>query len=207
LANEIIVLQIILITIIVYFGRLGFNKLFGQTASERREFIEKTKDVQNRLSESMGDAEEFERLQKEMTELAQQMLKKQLIPCCVSCITFIVLWAILDVIYIEYNTGLLPFPVLFFGDGWVGLYILVSFSLVGISYLIRLTYRKIKGIESTSPGLFNLLSSSNIRNPSQRSILSMPTRSQLDQTDKNLNDKQIETEEMRKDSWKDRIQK
>ncbi len=150
MANEIIILQIVLITIIVYFSRLVFNKIFGQSASERREFSKKKKDIQNRLKQAMGDAEEFTRLQKEYMALMKQMMLKPMIPICVCCIVFLVLWVILGVIYADYSTGLIFFPVPFVGDGWAGLYILTSFSIFGISYLIRLIYRKISHLEKVS---------------------------------------------------------
>ncbi len=197
MANEIIILQIVLITVIVYFSRLVFIKIFGQSASERRDFIDKTKDIQNRLNQAMGDAEEFTRLQKEYMALMKQMMIKQMVPMCVCCITFWVLWAILGIIYADYSAGLIFFPVLFFGDGWVGLYILTSFSLFGVSYLIRLIYRKIKGIES--PSLWRP------QGLSQSSLLTIPTKSQLEEDSKKLDDEYIDDEKMRKDAWKDKI--
>ena len=63
-----------LITVIVYFSRLAFYKLFGQTSSERRELLQNIQDMQNRLNEVMGDADEFGKLQKEATELMKQMM-------------------------------------------------------------------------------------------------------------------------------------
>lgn len=197
MANEIIILQIVLITTIVYFSRFVFNKIFGQSASERREFIKKTKEMQKRLNQTMGDAEEFKRLQKEYMGLMKQMMVKQMIPMCVCCITFWVLWAILGIIYADYSTGLIFFPVLFFGDGWAGLYILTSFSIFGVSYLIRLVYRKIKGIESTS--LWHAQSTS------QSPFFSIPKKSQLEEVSEKSDDEYIEDEKMRKDAWKDKI--
>ena len=77
MAHEVILLQIVLITFAVYFGRLGFNKVFGLSSSERRELMQKTMDLQTNMNETMGDPEATERLQKEAMELMQQMLKKQ----------------------------------------------------------------------------------------------------------------------------------
>jgi len=197
MVNEIVILQIVLITVIVYFSRLVFNKIFGQSSSERRELINKTKDIQNRLNQAMGDAEEFKRLQDEYMGLMKQMMIKQMIPMCACCIIFWVLWVILGIIYVDYSKELLPFPVLFFGDGWIGLYILTSFSLFGISYLIRYIYRKIKGIESTS--LWH------VQSKSQSSLFAIPTRSQLKEVSEKPDDEYIEDEKMRKDAWKDKI--
>ncbi len=197
MANEIIILQIVLITVIVYFSRLVFNKIFGQSASERNELTDKTKEMQNRLNKAIGDAEEFTRLQKEYMALMKQMMIKQTVPMLVCCIIFLVLWVILGVIYADYSTGLIFFPVLFIGDGWAGLYILTSFSIFGVSYLIRLIYRKIKGIESTS--LWH------VQSKSQSSLLAIPTKSQLEEVSEKLDDEYIEDEKMRKDAWKDKI--
>lgn len=205
MANEIIILQIMLITVIVYFSRLAFYKLFGQTSSERRELFQKIQDMQNRLNEVMGDADEFGKLQKETIKLMKQMMIKQIIPMCISCITFLVLWIILGIIYAEYSTGLIPFPVLLIGDGWGGLYIMTSLGLFVVVYLIKFTYRKIKGIESPSLRGYNLLSPSRTSAGTQSSLFSISTRSQVDRVSIESEDEYSETEKMKKDAWKEKI--
>ena len=205
MANEIIILQIMLITVIVYFSRLAFYKLFGQTSSERRELFQKIQDMQNRLNEVMGDADEFGKLQKETIKLMKQMMIKQIIPMCISCITFLVLWIILGIIYAEYSTGLIPFPVLLIGDGWGGLYIMTSLGLFVVVYLIKFTYRKIKGIESPSLRGYNLLSPSRTSAGTQSSLFSISTSSQVDRVSIESEDEYSETEKMKKDAWKEKI--
>ncbi len=205
MANEIIILQIMLITVIVYFSRMAFYKLFGQTSSERRELLQNIQEMQNRINEVVGDADEFGKLQKEAMGLMKQMMIKQMIPMCISCITFWVLWVILGIIYVDYSTGLIPFPVLFFGDGWVGLYIIISFGLFVVVYLIKFTYRKIKGIESPSLRGFNLLSPSRTSAGTQSSLFSISNRSQVDRVSIESEDEYSETEKMKKDAWKEKI--
>ena len=198
MAHEEIILQVIIITIVVYFARMAFNKFFGLSGSERRDLMQKSMDLQKNLNEAMGDPNEVERLQKEAMELMQQMLKKQMIPMCISCITFLVLWAILGIVYMDFsaNSGLLPFPVLFFGDGWEGLYVLTSFSLVGISFLIRYIYKKAKGIES-GPGLLSMLSAGAGQSASQSLMFSTAPSASSDDVE----------EDKKSDAWKEKLKK
>lgn len=201
MAHEVILLQIVLITIAVYFGRLGFNKLFGLSSSERRELMQKTMDLQTSMKETTGDPEAMAALQKEAMVLMQQMLKKQMIPMCVSCISFWILWAILGVFYAEYsvNAGLLPFSVFIFGNGWEGVYILTSFSILGISILIKYLYKKKKGIESSGPGLFDLLSGGASQATPRNLLISRPDTTEA------VEKEEASSDEEREDSWKDRI--
>ena len=139
-----------------------FNKLLGITPGVAKEIREKAVNLQDRMktAQMMGDGQQMRQLQQESMHLTKQMMKKQLIPTCIRCIIFLVIFAILGVIYADYASGLLPFPILIFGDGWVALYFLFS---IGFSLLIWATkklYKKVtgKGDKGKTREILNMLS-------------------------------------------------
>ena len=135
-----IVIQIFLITVaMVAFSEL-LNKLMGLNMGTARGLREKTKNLQERMrtAQLTNDREELYQLQQESIQLTKEMMKKQLLPSCVRCIIFFGIFAVLNFIYADYSQGIFPFPILFFGSGWVALYFLFS---IGLSLLVWGTKR------------------------------------------------------------------
>ncbi|MBY9004945.1 MAG: DUF106 domain-containing protein [Candidatus Lokiarchaeota archaeon] len=149
MANEIIIFQIFLVTLGMVAVSMIFNKLTGLNPESAREIRELSLDLQERMraSQQEGNVENLRQLQQESMELTKTMMKKQLIPSCVRCFIFIGIFGILGGFFGQYATGLLPFPVLFFGSGWVGVYFLFSISISLLIYLIKRGYRKMTGKE------------------------------------------------------------
>lgn len=147
MANEIIILQIFLITLGITLFSLLFNKIFGLKASAMREFRDKAMNLQERLKNAqlMQDYQLMRQLQVETSMMMKDMMKKQMIPMCLRCFIFLGIWAVLGFIYADYSTGLLPFPIPLLGDGWFAVYFLFALSMSLIMLVIRLAYKKITG--------------------------------------------------------------
>jgi hypothetical protein len=178
-----------------------FNKIFGLTPSSSREIREQTMALQERMrtAQQEGNAQNLRQLQQESIELTKTMLKKQLIPSCVRCFVFLGIFGILGLFFAEYATGLLPFPVLFFGSGWVGVYFLFSISLSLLIYLARIVYRKMTGKEDK-------------RKLEKQEIMGMlnptsgNTRGYMQLNVEPTEELPIDDPTERKDSWKEKIQ-
>lgn len=149
MTNEIIIFQIFLVTLGMVVLSMIFNKLTGLNQGSAREIREQTMALQERMrtAQQEGNVQTLRELQQESIELTKTMMKKQLIPSCVRCFIFLGIFGILGFFFAEYSTGLLPFPVLFFGSGWIGVYFLFSISLSLIIYLVKRVYRKMTGQE------------------------------------------------------------
>ena len=134
--SEIIIFQIFLVTLGMVTLSMIFNKLMGLNPESAREIREQTTELQERMrvAQQEGNNQDLRRLQQESIELTKTMMKKQMIPSCVRCFIFWGIYGVLGLLFADYSTGLLPFPVLFFGDGWVGVYILVSISISLLVY-------------------------------------------------------------------------
>jgi len=147
--SGIVIFQIFLVTLGMVTLSMVFNKLTGLSPEVAREIREQTLELQERMraAQQEGDNQNLRQLQQESIELTKVMMKKQLIPSCVRCIIFFGIFGILGVFFAQYSTGLLPFPVLFFGDGWVGVYFLFSISISLLIYLLKKLYRKMTGKE------------------------------------------------------------
>jgi len=97
-------------------------------------------------------------INQELFELTKKMTKEQLLPTCLRCGIFWVIYAILGFLYGQYTEGVIPFPMLFFGSGWVGAYFLFSlifgFGFYGLQRLYRkITHREQNVISTEKPGL------------------------------------------------------
>jgi hypothetical protein len=201
MSNEIIIFQIFLITLLMVSLSMIFNKIFGLTPSSSREIREQTMALQERMrtAQQEGNAQNLRQLQQESIELTKTMLKKQLIPSCVRCFVFLGIFGILGLFFAEYATGLLPFPVLFFGSGWVGVYFLFSISLSLLIYLARIVYRKMTGKEDK-------------RKLEKQEIMGMlnptsgNTRGYMQLNVEPTEELPIDDPTERKDSWKEKIQ-
>jgi hypothetical protein len=116
------------------------------------------------------------------------MMKKQMVPLCLRCFIFIGIFMVLGVIYSEYTSGLLPFPILIFGSGWLALYVIFSFYFAFVIWGIK----KLTGVGTSSTKSAREIM--NIVSPVQPGGLrSRGLTPQYEQLPK-------------KDSWKDRIE-
>lgn len=173
-----------------------FNKIMGINPEVAKEFRDKATNLQERMrtAQMMADGQQMMKLQKESMQLTKQMMKKQLVPTCIRCVIFLVIFAILGIVYAEYSSGLLPFPILIFGNGWVALYFLFS---IGFSLLIwgsKKLYKKITGKEDKGKtrDILNILSP-----------MSDGFQTYRPSTTSSINTSSEDLE--RSDSWKDKI--
>ena len=196
MANEFIILQIFFITLGMVVFSMLLNKIMGINPKSAKEFREKAKNLQERMKNAqlISDRQQFSSLQQESMQLTKEMMKKQLLPNCVRCIIFWVIFAIVGIFYTPYG-ALLPFPLLFFGNGWVAVYFIFSIGLTLVIYLTRWGYKKITGKQDSRKNdvteIRNILSGSST---TAKEIFQLDT--QKDDSDTNV---------ARGDSWKERI--
>ncbi|MFX0141321.1 MAG: EMC3/TMCO1 family protein [Candidatus Hodarchaeota archaeon] len=200
MSNIIVIIQIMFITLGMIILGMILNYILGLKKEVLIDLRKKALNLQERMKNAqlIGDYQLMAQLQRESVQFMKLMTKKQLVPMCLRCLIFIGIFAILGFIYSDYNTGLLPFPLLIFGSGWIAIYLIFSlyFSLVifGIKRLTGIGTR-------TQSSLREIMA---IISPTQRiteSPFQISTDSQYQSND--YGDKVAET---RKDSWKDRIE-
>ncbi|MHA2289349.1 MAG: EMC3/TMCO1 family protein [Promethearchaeota archaeon] len=145
MANGDIIIQIMLITIGMVALSEVLNKILGINMEAARELREKSKNLQERMqiAKLSRDPQEMIELQRESVELYKQLMKKQLLPSCVRCLIFWAIFAVIGIVYADYATGLLPFPII--GDGWFSVYFLFSITFSLIVYGFKRLYRKLTG--------------------------------------------------------------
>ena len=196
MANEFIILQIFFITLGMVVFSMLLNKIMGINPKSAKEFREKAKNLQERMKNAqlISDRQQFSSLQQESMQLTKEMMKKQLLPSCLRCIVFWVIFAIIGIFYNPFG-ALLPFPLLFFGDGWVAVYFLFSIGLTLVIYLSRWGYRKITG-----KGVTPRSDVTEIRNILSGSPTGTEETFQFDSPEDDLG-----TSAARGDSWKERI--
>jgi len=148
MANEEIIIQIMLITL----GMVGLseilNRFMGLNMDAAKEMREKSKNLQERMKTARltGNSQEMFELQQESMTLTKLMMKKQMIPSCVRCVIFMGIFGLVGGIYAPYG-NLLPFPILIFGSDWFAVYFLFSISFSLILYGLKRLYRKLTGKE------------------------------------------------------------
>lgn len=152
MANEEIILQIMFITIGMVAVGMILNKIFGLNTEKIKEMREKALNVQERMKtiQLTGDRQQMLEIQRESMQITKEMMKKQLVPTCIRCIIFLVIFAIIGFIYSDYSSGLLPFPILIFGDGWVAIYFLFSIAFTLIIWGVKKLYKKLTGKEDST---------------------------------------------------------
>lgn len=202
--KTIVILQIMFITLgIVVFSRF-FNKIFGLTGKEMKKYREKAKNLQERFNNAriVGDGQMLLQIQTDIKLLTKQMMKKSFLPMCIRCFIFIGIIAVLWIIYKPYGSGLLPFPLLFFGSGWFVIYFLFSLGFSLLFYTIKRVYKKITGKQEKSSNFLRELMSMIL--PSQNTSTGMlniqnPLESQSSSSELN------NEEESKDSSWKERL--
>ncbi|MFX0022496.1 MAG: EMC3/TMCO1 family protein [Candidatus Hermodarchaeota archaeon] len=184
-----VVIQIIFITLGMIALGMVLNHFLGLTKESLQDMRKRALNFQERMKNAqlMGDYQQMAQIQQESAQFMKVMMKKQMIPLCLRCIIFIGIFMVLGLIYADYESGLLPFPLLIFGSGWVAIYlifsVLFSFFIWGVKRLTGMggktqtEMREIMGIVSPQQGVG--LSSYVSSNAS---------------------------DEPRKDAWKDRIE-
>jgi len=205
MANEDIILQIMFITIGMVVVGMILNKIFGLNAEKIKEMREKALNVQERMKtiQLTGDRQQMLEIQRESMQITKEMMKKQLVPTCIRCIIFLGIFAIIGFIYADYSSGLLPFPILIFGDGWVAIYFLFSIAFSLIIWGVKKLYKKFTGKEDTmrraSREITGILSPvSGEWGSTLQSTGSTYSQPQVIQDNHSMDSK-------RKDSWKERI--
>ena len=196
MANEFIILQIFFITLGMVVFSLLLNKIMGINPNSAKEFREKAQNLQERMKNAQltSDTQQLYSLQQESMQLTKEMMKKQLLPSCVRCIIFWIIFAIVGVFYNPYG-ALLDFPILFFGSGWVAVYFIFSIGITVVIYLARWGYKKITGKQDTRKN-----DVTEIRNILSGSSTGAKEIFQLDTQKEDLGPNVA-----RGDSWKERI--
>ncbi|MBA7621955.1 hypothetical protein ES703_29325 [subsurface metagenome] len=208
MSNVVIIIQILFVTLGMIVLGMGLNYILGLRKEALREMRKKAKNLQERIKNAqlLGDYQLMAQTQQESLQFMKLMMKKQFIPLCLRCVIFISIFAVLGIIYSDYKSGLLPFPLLIFGNGWVAIYIIFSISISLIIYGVKRIYRKITGkgtkTQSYLKEIMGMISS-----PQQSNELpfQISSNTQNDYRDANVG-RTNEDLLPRKDSWKDRIE-
>ncbi|MFX0036993.1 MAG: EMC3/TMCO1 family protein [Candidatus Hermodarchaeota archaeon] len=215
MSNGIIVIQIMFITIGMVALGMVLNYILGLKKEVMKDLREKALNLQERMrnAQAIGDFQQLTQLQRESILFMKQMMKKQFVPMCIRCMIFIGIFIVLGFIYSDYNSGLLPFPLLFFGNGWVAIYIIFSISFSLIIFGVQKLYKRITGKETRAQSYMRDIIK--IISPSQQessSPFQISTRVPINSTHGyreipySKEDKE-ETSKNKSDSWKDRIEK
>ncbi len=130
MSNLEIILQIMGITIGMVILGIVLNRILGISKEKITEFKEKASNLQERTrnAQAIGDMRMVSQLQRETIQFTKKIMVKQIVPLCLRCVIFIGIFGILGFIYADYNTGLLPFPLLIFGNGWQAIFFIFSIS-------------------------------------------------------------------------------
>ena len=213
MANELIILLIMIVTLTMLIVGMVFNKVWGIKQSNFIELKNNMSNLQERMNNAqmMGDMRQMRQLQLEANQLLKSLMTKQFLPMCARCILFLGLWLILDIfVFFNYRSGLLPFPIPLLGDGWVALYFLFSLGFTLLIYGGKKLYKKLTGKEEKKPSIFRQLMndlSVNTSSPlSGGSPLSLGNSSD-EYSIQNHDQEMIDENNNSSDTWKDKIQK
>jgi len=201
MANEEIIIGIMLITLaMIAVGEL-LNKIMGVNKDAARELREKSKSLQERMKTAQltGNTQIMRELQRESMELTKIMMKKQMIPSCVRCFIFMGMFAVIGTIYAGYAEGLLPFPILIFGSGWFAVYFLFSITFSLILYGFKRLYRKLTGKE-VKRNKQSILGRISPKSEDSESIIQLTRQINAPIQEQGFVDEQ-------EDSWKNRLKK
>ena len=211
MSNVAIIIQILFITIGMIVLGMILNYVLGLRKEAQKEMRKKALNLKERIKNAqlLGDYQLMVQTQKESIQFMKQMMKKQIIPLCIRCVIFIGIFAILGFIFSDYSSGLLPFPLLIFGSGWVAIYIIFSISISLIIFGVKRLYKKItgKGTKSQSylKEIMGLISPTQQNTESPFQISSSPQYQGNDYGDVTV-EQRNEDLSPRKDSWKERIE-
>ncbi|MBN2157351.1 MAG: hypothetical protein JW776_15000 [Candidatus Lokiarchaeota archaeon] len=116
-----------------------FRYFFGMRPEESMDMQQKLKDMQNEMVQAREDPVQLQRLQQEAMQTYRTMMRKQLIPNCIYMILFFGLWYIVGLIFSDTQFFGMEGDRTFFFP-----YLIFSFSLSGIIWLIRYLIRQNK---------------------------------------------------------------
>ncbi len=215
MSNGIIVIQIMFITLGMVALGMVLNYVLGLKRGVMRDLREKALNLQERMrnAQLIGDFQQLTQLQRESVLFMKQMMKKQLVPMCIRCLIFIGIFIILGIIYSDYDSGLLPFPLLFFGSGWVAIYLIFSISFSLIIFGVQKLYKRITGketrIQSHMRDIMKIISPVQQESSSSFQISTrIPANRTYEYREQPYSKKEREEElKSKSDSWKDRIKK
>ena len=202
MSNAVIILQIMLITIGMIILGMILNKVLGLSKEKITEFKERASNLQERIrnAQVVGDIQMMAHLQRETMQFTKQIMLKQFVPLCLRCFFFIGIFAVLGFIYADYGSGLLPFPLLIFGNGWVAIYFVFSISFSLIIFGIKKLYKRITGKDISTQN--NLREIMQLVSPTQQT-----SGISFQVSDAVPSSKEEENSSEKTDSWKERIQK
>lgn len=196
-----LIIQIMFISLVMVVFGMFLNRIMGLKPSKMKELRDKALNLQERMStaQAIGDAQLLSQIQRETMQLTKQMMVKQFIPTCIRCVIFLVIFAILGIIYAD-------FPE------WFLLYFLFSLGFSLLFFGLRHLYKKATGKEDNKTNLMREISGlstgagleSIVQVPKSFSSELTPSNQSYQQTNDGVNGK--ETPE-KADSWKDRIEK
>ncbi len=184
-----VIIQIVFITLGMIVLGYVLNHFLGLTKEALKDMRRKALNFRERMKNAqlMGDYQQLVQIQQESMQFTKIIMRKQMIPLCLRCIIFIVIFMILGLIYAPYESGLLPFPILIFGSGWLAVYLMFSlyFSLFiwGVKKLTGMGTKTQKSVKE----IMTMIS------PQQETGFSGISTSNIPDIP-------------RKDSWKDRIE-
>ena len=211
MSNVVIIIQILFVTIGMIILGMILNYFLGLRKEAQREMRKKALNLQERMrnAQLLGDYQLMAQTQQESIQFMKQMMKKQFIPLCIRCVIFFSIFAVLGIIYSEYKRGLLPFPLLIFGNGWIAFYIIFSISISLIIYGVKRLYKKITGkgtkTQSYLKEIMGLISPTQQNTEPPFQISSNSQYQVNDYGDGNIK-RRNEDLSPRKDSWKERIE-
>jgi len=211
MSNVAIIIQILFITIVMVILGMILNHVLGLKKQALSDMRKKALNLQERMknAQALGDYQLMVQTQQESIQFMKQMMKKQFIPMCIRCIIFLGIFGVLGLIYADYTSGLLPFPLLIFGSGWVAFYIIFSISISLIIYGLKRLYKKITGKENKTQSYLREIMG--LISPSQQNNdLPFQISSNTDYQANNYGDVAInrrnEKLSLPKDSWKERLE-
>jgi len=213
MSNLEIILQIMGITVGMVILGIVLNRTLGISKEKITEFKEKASNLQERTrnAQAIGDIRMVSQLQRETIQFTKQIMVKQIVPLCLRCVIFIGIFGILGLVYAKYSSGLLQFPVLIFGTGWVAVYFLFSISFSLIIFGVKRLYKKITGQTSSSQQK-DLREIMEVISPTQRNTsiefqVSKTAPSRISTVNANMVSSAEDESQRKSDSWKDRIEK
>ena len=211
MSNVVIYIQILFVTIGMLILGMILNYFLGLRKEALREMRKKALNLQERMKNAqlLGDYQLIAQTQQESIQFMKQMMKKQLFPMCIRCIIFLGIFGVLGIFYSNYTSGLLPFPLLIFGSGWIAIYIIFSISISLIIYGVKRLYKKITGkgtkTQSYLKELMGIISPIQQNTESPFQISSRPQYQMNDSGDVTIEQRNKDLSP-RKDSWKERIE-
>lgn len=205
MSDGVIIIQILFITIGMIILGMVLNYILGLRKGALSEMRKKALNLQERIKNAqlLGDYQLLAQTQQESVQFMKLMMKKQIVPLCIRCLVFIGIFAVLGFLYSDYQSGLLPFPLLIFGSGWFAIYFIFSIGFSLIIYGVKRLYRKLAGKEiKTQNSLREIIG---MISPTQQDVglpmqMSSSTQTQVDDY------RDTTSGEKRKDSWKERIE-